>query len=204
MQFKNKSVNTILRSLAAVLPLFFFAYAVISFAQPSSASDHAFARNAAPQTSGSVCQAVLDALDKNFTTPYHMYMTQTSAAIQNGKPMASEMVFAGGARYVLYAGKWTLSPMSTDEMKAMSLKARQNAKNLSCHYERDESVNGESAALFITHGESEHGKDDNQIWISKNKGVILKQETDLDIGAGRPKTHMSVRYEYANVQIPKM
>ncbi len=69
---------------------------------------------------------------------------------------------------------------------------------------KDESVNGESAALFATHGESEHGKDDNQIWISKSKGVIIKQETDIDIGNGRPKTHMSVRYEYTNVQAPKM
>jgi hypothetical protein len=114
------------------------------------------------------------------------------------------MVFAGDKRYILYDGKWTMSTMSTEEMKAMSLKARQTAKSLSCHYVKDESVNGESAALFATHGESEHGKDDNQIWISKSKGLIIKQETDIDIGEGRPKTHMSVRYEYTNVQAPKM
>jgi hypothetical protein len=114
------------------------------------------------------------------------------------------MVYAGGKHYVLYDGKWTASEMSDSDMKAMQLKARQTAKNLSCHYVKDETVNGESAALFATHGESEHGKDDNQIWISKSKGVILKQETDIDIGAGRPKTHMSVRYDYANVQAPKM
>jgi len=131
-------------------------------------------------------------------------MTQTSAAMQNGKPISTERVYAGGKHYVLYDGKWTASEMSDSDMKAMQLKARQTAKNLSCHYVKDETVNGESAALFTTHGESEHGKDDNQIWISKSKGVILKQETDIDIGAGRPKTHMSVRYDYANVQAPKM
>jgi hypothetical protein len=195
MQFNRQSAIVILKTSAAMLTLFLLTH-----------SDAPAARAAipAPQTADSTCNVVLAALDKNFTVPYHMYMTQTSAALQNGKPMNTEMIFASGKRYVLYDGKWSVSDISDDDMKAMQLKARQTAKNLSCHYVKDETVNGESAALFATHGESEHGKDDNQIWISKSKGVILKQETDIDIGAGRPKTHMSVRYEYANVQAPKM
>jgi hypothetical protein len=203
MRLNKKPVSAFPKLFAVTVAVLFVAYAARSSANPSPAN-HAVAANAAPQTTDSTCRAVLDALDKNFTTPYHMYMTQSSAAMPNGKPVSSEMVFAGGSRYVLFNGKWTLSPMSTEEMKAASLKARQNAKILSCHYVKDESVNGETAALFATHGESEHGKDDNQIWISKSKGLILKQETDLDTGAGRPKTHMSVRYEYTNVQAPRM
>jgi hypothetical protein len=202
MQFNKIFPAKILIALTAALIIFVGAEAATSTAQPFA--PRAAARIAAPQAADSTCQAVLSALDKNFTTPYHMYMTQTVAASQNGKPISTEMIFAGDKRYILYDGKWTVSPMSTEEMKAMSLKARQTAKNLSCHYVKDESVNGESAALFATHGESEHGKDDNQIWISKSKGVIIKQETDIDIGNGRPKTHMSVRYEYTNVQAPKM
>jgi hypothetical protein len=204
MQFNKKSATAILGMLAASIIIFFAASTGTTSAQTSSVNVHAYARNAAPQVSDSTCQVVLNALDKNLTTPYHMYMTQTSTALPNGKPISTEMVFAGGSHYVLYDGKWTVSPMSNDEMKAMQLKARQTAKNLSCHYVKDESVNGETAALFSTHGETEHSKDDNQIWISKSKGLILKQETDLDSGGGRPKTHMSVRYDYANVQAPKM
>jgi hypothetical protein len=204
MQFNKKSAIVILEMFAAVVTVFLLGYSVASAAPSYTATDGAHIARPTPQTADATCNAVLAALDKNFTVPYHMYMTQTSAAMQNGKPMNTEMVYAGGKRYVLYDGKWNVSEISDGDMKAMQLKARQTSKNLSCHYVKDETVNGESAALFATHGESEHGKDDNQIWISKSKGVILKQETDIDIGAGRPKTHMSVRYEYANVQAPKI
>jgi hypothetical protein len=204
MQFNKKPGIVILKMFAAAVTLFLFMYGAAPAAPAAAGSGAARAASPAPQTADSTCNAVLAALDKNFTVPYHMYMTQTSAALQNGKPMSTEMVYAGGKRYVLYDGKWIVSDVSDDDMKAMQLKARQTAKNLSCHYVKDETVNGESAALFSTHGESEHGKDDNQIWISKSKGLIIKQETDMDIGGGRPKTHMSVRYEYTNVQAPKM
>jgi hypothetical protein len=204
MKLNHNSVSVFPMMFAAVFTLVLAGHAASSSAGPVASTNYVYASSAAPQTADSTCQAVLSAQDKNFTTPYHMYMTQAAAATPDGKPMSSEMVFVGGNRYVLFGGKWTLSPATTEEMKAMSLKARQTAKNLSCHYVKDESVNGESAALFATHGESEYGKDDNQIWISKSKGLILKQETDLDRGAGRPKAHMSVRYEYTNVQAPKM
>lgn len=204
MRFNKKSAIVILEMFAAVVTLFLFTYSAAPAASASAGSGVTRGASPAPQTADATCNAVLAALDKNFTVPYHMYMTQTSAALPNGKPMSTEMVYAGGKRYVLFDGKWNVSDVSDDDMKAMQLKARQTAKNLSCHYVKDETVNGESAALFATHGESEHGKDDNQIWISKSKGLIVKQETDIDIGGGRPKTHMSVRYEYGNVQAPKM
>ena len=65
-------------------------------------------------------------------------------------------------------------------------------------------MNGKSAALYSTHSESEHGKNDNQIWVSKSKGLILRQETDLYSNRGNGKTHLSVRYEYSNVQAPRL
>nr|HEV7954404.1 hypothetical protein [Candidatus Acidoferrales bacterium] len=204
MQINKKSAIVILEMFAAVATVFLIASGAAPTEPAYGATAGPHTAGPTPQTADSTCSVVLAALDKNFTVPYHAYMTQTSAAMQNGKPISTEMVYAGGKHYVLYDGKWTASEMSDSDMKAMQLKARQTAKNLSCHYVKDETVNGESAALFTTHGESEHGKDDNQIWISKSKGVILKQETDIDIGAGRPKTHMSVRYDYANVQAPKM
>jgi hypothetical protein len=65
-------------------------------------------------------------------------------------------------------------------------------------------VNGESAAVYSAHSESEHGKNDNQIWVSKGKGLILRQETDLDTGGANGKSHLAVRYQYGNVQAPKL
>jgi hypothetical protein len=101
-------------------------------------------------------------------------------------------------------GKWSLSPISTDELKQLEQRNRKNAKNLSCHYVRDESVNGQSAAVYSAHSESEHGKDDSQIWLSKSAGLILRQETDLDTGRAGGTIHMSVRYDYRDVQAPKL
>jgi len=147
---------------------------------------------------------VLDALDKLYTTPFHVYVTQISPGIANGKPMNSETVFAGGARYVLVNGRWIPSPLSTEQMKALDEQNRKNARNASCRYVRDDSANGESAALYITHSESDHGSSDNQFWVSKSKGLILRQETDLDTGRANGKSHLSARYDYANVQAPKL
>ena len=69
---------------------------------------------------------------------------------------------------------------------------------------RDDPVNGESAALYTTHDDTAHGKSDNQIWVSKSKGLILRQEMDIDTGGANGKTHLSVRYEYSNVQAPRL
>jgi hypothetical protein len=96
-----------------------------------------------------------------------------------------------------------LVTLSTEQMKEMEQRNRKNDENASCHYVRDESVHGESAAIYSTHSESEHGKSDNQIWASKDRGLILRQETDLDTGRTNGKSHLSVRYEYGNVQAPK-
>jgi hypothetical protein len=150
----------------------------------------------------SACQAVLDASEKLYTTPFHMYSTQAGALVGNGNPTKSEMISSGGTDYVLYNGKWTTS--STAERKALGQQNRNNAKNMSCHYVRDESVNGESAALYSTHEESAHGKTDSQNWVSKSKGLILRQEVDIDTGGASGKSHMSSRYEYSNVQAPKL
>jgi hypothetical protein len=203
MIIKKNCEATALRTLAAALGALLVANAGTSAAGHSPVLIRAEMGLAANPASDSACQAVLDAGEKLFITPYHMYMTEAGAGAGNGKPMSSETVFSGGAQYILFNGKWSPSPVSVVEMKAMEQRNRNNAKNVSCHYVRDESVNGESAALYSTHEETAHGKNDNQIWVSKSKGLILRQETDIDTGGGN-KTHMSVRYEYSNVHAPKL
>ncbi|MGA2427782.1 MAG: hypothetical protein ABSH13_04705 [Candidatus Acidiferrum sp.] len=192
--------------LAAALAIFLLAGHATPAASLPSIAEPAETRAVANPALDSVCQTIVDANDKLYTTSFHMYMTQTSPGIENGKPMKSEVVFVGGPRrYVWYDGKWTDSPFSTADLKEMEERNLKNAKNESCRYLRDEPVNGESAAVYTEHGESEHGKDDSQIWISKSKGLILRMETDLDTGGGaNGKSHLSVRYEYGNVQAPKL
>ena len=204
MFFKEKRKAAILRVLAGVLGVFLvaiggtFAPGLSSIMLPT---EMALAANPAPD---STCQAVLDATERLFTTPFHMYSTTTNAGVENGKPISSEMVFAGGARYVLYNGKWNPSPLSTEEMKALEQRNLKNTTNMSCHVMRDDSVNGESATLYSMHSETTRSKNDDQIWISKSKGLILRQETDLYSNRGNGKTHLSVRYEYSNVQAPRL
>jgi hypothetical protein len=54
------------------------------------------------------------------------------------------------------------------------------------------------------HSETPRSKNDAQIWISKSTGLILRQESDLILNRANSKIHLSVRYEYDNVQAPKL
>jgi len=57
-------------------------------------------------------------------------------------------------------------------------------------------VNSESAAPYIQLSESENGKDDSQVRISKSKGLVLRTQTNLDPGGGaNGKNHLSIRFE---------
>lgn len=199
----SRAKITYSRALGAGLGIFLAAMGGVS--GPGFAPVMLYAQTPHPASSpiSPACKAILDANDKLFATPFHMYMTQTTPAIENGKPVASETVFAGGAEYVLINGKWSPSPVSQEELKALEQRNRKTAR-MTCHYVHDESVSGEKAALYTSHGESAHGKNDNQIWISRTTGLILRQETDMDTGRANGKAHLSVRYEYSNVQAPKL
>lgn len=201
MFIHGKRETTILRMLTAALGVFFVACGGTFAAGRSPLLINAGMPLFANPGIDSVCQTVMDTSKKLFTTPYYVYMTESIAGV--GKPVSSEMVFSGGVYYTLSNGKWRLSPASLEEMKAMDERNRKNVKSMSCHYVRDDSVNGESAAVYSTHVENAEGKNDNQVWVSKIKGLILRQETDIDTGGGG-KNHLSSRYEYNNVHAPKL
>ena len=107
MLFKAKRKATFLRVLAAMLGVFLTANAGTLAARRSPTLRHAEIPLAANPGVDSACQAVLDASEKLYTTPFHMYSTQAGALVGNGKPTSSEMISSGGTDYVLYAGKWT-------------------------------------------------------------------------------------------------
>jgi hypothetical protein len=147
------------------------------------------------------CKIVRDALDKLTTVPSHAYETETNPARPGSDASSVEMITTGGAIYITMKGKWKKSPMSAAAMHAQEEENWKTAKNISCKYLRDESVNGQSAAIYKTHNENEDTKEDGQVWVSKSKGLLLREEEDVDLGDG-DKRHHSTRYEYANVQAP--
>jgi hypothetical protein len=61
-------------------------------------------------------------------------------------------------------------------------KENQNDTKITCRYLREESVNGEAAAVYSQHVETENDKMDVQVWISKSKGLPLREELDVDVG----------------------
>ena len=66
----------------------------------------------------------------------------------------------------------------------------------------EEAVNGESATVYTSHSQSEKGTVDTQMWISKSRALLLRQDIDL-AGTGF-KNHSSSRFEYTNVKAPSM
>lgn len=144
------------------------------------------------------CKPVFEASDKLLTTENHMYMSKTSG----GKTATSESINAGGARYVMVGGKWTRSRVSAQGMKEQEEENKKNAKNNSCQRVGEETVNGEAATVYIEHSETDFSKIDAKVWISKSKGLIVKEELDLDTGDAGGKDRMAIRYEYSNVHAP--
>ena len=147
------------------------------------------------------CKPVRDAIEKMSTVSSHAYETESNPARAGTGVTNHEVISTGGTVYVLMSGKWKKSPMSSADMRAQEEENWKNAKNVSCKHLRDESVKGESAALYSTHNEDEDSKEDGQVWVSKSKGLPLREEQDVDLGSG-DKHHMSIRYEYSNVQAP--
>jgi hypothetical protein len=118
----------------------------------------------------------------------------------------TETIYVGGSSYTKVGGKWSRSDWTPQQVMKQEQENRQKSK-YTCRYLRDESVNGEAAAVYNTRsersGEGSIGqiKSEGQIWISKNKGLPLRQEFDIESGS-TSKQHHSVNYEYTNVQPP--
>ena len=144
------------------------------------------------------CKPVLDATHKTLDTPNHMYTDRLGA---NAKKMTGEMITINGDRYLMMNGKWTKSRMTVAATKEQEEENIKNAKVLSCKRTGDDMVGGEAATVYTEHTENEDTKSDGKIWVSKSRGLILKEEIDLDTGDSS-KEHMTLRYEYANVKAP--
>ncbi len=153
---------------------------------------------------GSGCKAVYDAGELLSATPHHAYLIKTSS----GRKEGTEQIYTPGGIYIQLGGGWKKSPLTMQEMQKQERENIRDARNAACRHLRDESVNGEPAAVYSAHAEvwSAHAatadlKSDTVVWIAKSSGRILKQEEDIDEGDGG-KFHESVRYDYNNVTAP--
>jgi hypothetical protein len=145
------------------------------------------------------CKVVFDAGEKLTATPHHGYMTRTAAG---GSSETNEDISVDGAIYVQIHGKWRKSPLTVKQRQEQEQENRKDAKNTSCHYLRDEAVNGEAASVYSAHAETEGLKSDSLVWISKRKGLVLRQEEDLDMDGD--KSHVSAHYQYDKVTAPSV
>jgi hypothetical protein len=156
-----------------------------------------------PVAAADACSAVNDALMKLMQTPNHSF-TESSGAIASGKTRTSERIATAGAAYIQVSGKWRKSTMTPAEELQMQKDAVKDRKNGICQYVRDESIQGEAAALYSTHKEDDAGKSDTQLWISRKRGLPLRQVVHLAVGGGKMgESQVTTRYEYENVKAPE-
>jgi hypothetical protein len=102
---------------------------------------------ASASTTDSDCQPVFDAAMKVLNTPAHLYSTTT---LRGGKTQVTETIYVNGAIYVNYDGKWKRSRMTAQDMREQEHENIRDSKT-TCRHVRDESVNGEAAALYTEH-----------------------------------------------------
>lgn len=155
-----------------------------------------------PAAGADACSAVSDALMKLAQTPNHSF-TESTGAIAGGQSRTSERIATATAAYIQVRGKWLESSLTPQQELQMQKDAMEEKKNATCQHVRDETVDGEPAALYATHKQGDGGQSDSQIWISKKRGLPLRQVTHVSVGGGKAgESQMTTRYVYDNVRAP--
>jgi len=143
-------------------------------------------------------KAVADAFSKIRKTPSHVYTTATIG----DQTFYSESIYADGSIYIKMNGKWTQSSSikSAEQITEQNKHgADSNSKSKdTCYGPKDAPLDGQTTVFYRSHSETEKGKVDLQIWISRTKGLLLRQDTDSEGGT----VVISSRYEYDNVKKP--
>jgi hypothetical protein len=119
----------------------------------------------------SSCEAVHAAQLNQLSVPYHGHSTVT---LVPGRTELTEEIYTGKSLYIMHGGKWTMSPITSAEMREQQ--EENNKRKMACRAMRDETVDGVSATLYSVHAESDGIVLDAQMWISKSAGlpVIMK------------------------------
>ncbi len=154
--------------------------------------------------SNPACKPAFDALDKLWSTPYHMFMTESGTAHKT--PKSSESISVGGVHYLNLNGRWLKSRVNLKGMQEVEQENRKT-NNTSCRPIRNEAVRADLAVVYTVreeHPDPDDPRDiitsDSTLWISKASGLILKSE--INIVGGGIQQHVSNRYEYSDVHAP--
>lgn len=146
------------------------------------------------------CKPVSDAMVKAAGTPNHTRIHRTTAS--KSTPSDGETITTADKMYVKVAGPWHQRPYEPKKEMAERTQGFLEQK-LSCKYVGDENVAGESTAMYDTVNKQEDGGTVNsRVWISKSRGLPIKQAIDVDVGGKLGKSHTDIAIDYANVQPP--
>jgi hypothetical protein len=171
-------MNKILRAVAVVV------IAGFGFASVHAAED-------------ATCKLVFDAMAKTILTPNHQYMMLKMDALDRGKPQNSEIIDTGKATYILHDGKWTPSLTPQETLDHMN-ENRKNTKS-TCHFVRDETVDGVSASLYTVHEDNPDSDSvDSKVWFAKASGLLVHVAMDME------GMHSESRYAFGAVSAPPL
>lgn len=138
------------------------------------------------------CAALTEAAVKQIMTPHHGTVMMTLA----GKTRTSEYITTADTRYLHVNGKWTSHPIDVKK-EADETATAMKARSQTCKRAGDETLAGQAVMLYVVH--SDDADSDSKIWIATASGLIIGQDLTVDGGSVT-----SIRYDYANVQPPKM
>jgi hypothetical protein len=147
------------------------------------------------------CKPLIDANTKEISSRHHAYQTETDPS-NGAKAMTSETIYTGTQSFLLYKGKWMKSGMTPQDNIAQMQENLRNAKVYECRKLPDASVDGVATTVYSAHSENDMAKTDTQLWVDKSTGLILREETDIYADEGGGKRHISMKFDYANVQSP--
>jgi len=147
------------------------------------------------------CQPVFEALTKVVTTPSHSFTTSTSPAVNGGRATEGETIFSNGQKYIRAHGKWMRIPVTSQDVVEQEKEKEEHAKS-TCQFLRGESVNGQAATLYSLHREYDEITEDGEMWVSKDTGLPLRLEEDVDNRGNKVREHRSTRFEYGDIRPP--
>jgi hypothetical protein len=153
------------------------------------------------QSVSAACKPLLDANTKEISTPHHAYSTEKSSA-NAAQATTGEMITTATGSFLLYKGKWMKGLMTPQENIAQMQENLRNTKVYECKKLPDASVDGVATTVYSAHSENEMAKTDTQLWVAKSTGLILREEIDMYADEGGGKRHISMKFDYTNVQPP--
>ncbi|HMI57651.1 MAG TPA: hypothetical protein VK511_06370 [Gemmatimonadaceae bacterium] len=153
------------------------------------------------QTVSAACKPLLDANTKEISTPHHAYSTERSSPTA-AQATTGEMITTATESFLLYKGKWMKGLMTPQENIAQMQENLRNTKVYECKKLPDASLDGVVTTVYSAHSENDMAKTDTQLWVDKSTGLILREEIDMYADEGGGKRHISMRFDYKNVQPP--